>query len=146
MPGRPPRTAWILLAALSAAGGCEDKVETLSSPRHLLDLQHEIWHSARQSLASEKPKLNLLASAAGMLGQRTRRRIKKDYAGANKAEVLAKLDALSRAYFAEVMSKLRMTEAGAALAPGASLEDVRRAFARIDPAYRQFEAMTAPPP
>ena len=45
------------------------------------------------------------------------------------------------AYAAEVLSKLVLKDPKVTLKPGVELEDVRRAFEKLDPEYRAFQAM-----
>ena len=143
-----PRTAPAALAAalllLAAAAGCEDKAARKSTSKHLLALQHRFWRQSRETLRTEQPNLGPVMAVAGMVGERTRLRIVRDYTAANKDEVLAALDAISAAYQAEVLSKLETGPHTARLKAGVTVAQLRAAFDKIDKDYRKFEAMTTP--
>jgi len=142
-----PRTALAALASallLAAAAGCEDPAARKSTSKHLLALQHRFWREAREDLRSDKPNLGAVMAVAGMVGERTRLRIVRDYTAANKDEVLAALDAIRDAYQAQVLAKLDAGEYAVRLKPGVTVAQLRDAFDKIDVDYRKFEAMTTP--
>lgn len=128
--------------AVLAAGGCKDKAKSLSDSDYLLGVQHEAWRNSRETLQTPQPELGWLGSVNNLLNGRTPRRVKKDYTGANKAEVLAKLKTLGEAYEAEVVSKLDFRQPQVRLKPGVTIEQVRDAFMKLDGRYRELEAMT----
>jgi len=137
-----------MLLAVAVVGatlvGCDDPVERISSSEHLLALQHKVWANARETLKTDQPRLPLLTAAGSMVGQRTRLRVERDYEEDNKAEVLARLDEIGKAYLTEVIGKLETTERGVQLKPGVTLAQLRASFERLDVEYRKFEAMTTP--
>ncbi|KPK86662.1 MAG: hypothetical protein AMJ81_00665 [Phycisphaerae bacterium SM23_33] len=130
-------------AALSAlaAVGCKKDVESISNSDYLLGLQHKAWKNARESFQSGQPQLGELRTIQRLLCVRTPRRIKKDYQGSNKQQVLDKVNSIARKYQAEVASKLDMAGNVVRLAPGVKVEQVKEAFMKLDEEYRQLEAM-----
>ena len=140
---RAPALLVMAVGALTLVG-CDDPVERISSSEHLLALQHKVWANARETLKTDSPRLPLLTAVGSMIGQRTRLRVENDYEGDNKAEVLARLDEIGKAYLAEIIGKLETTERGVQLKPGVTLAQLRQSFDRLDVEYRKFEAMTTP--
>jgi hypothetical protein len=143
---RRPRVTILCILVLLVAGGCDDrrKLCGISDAASLLAQQHTVWHNARATLQSPQPNVAQVAIVSALLGGRTRRRVEMDYAGPNKAEVLAKLDELSGAYQQQVMTKLDTTGPRPVLRAGVSIDVLRDAFMRLDPSYQQLEAMTRP--
>ena len=139
-------TPGLLALAVVAAAliGSDDPAEEISSGEHLLALQHKVWANARETLKTDSPHLPLLTAVGSMVGERTRLRLETDYEEDNRAEVLAKLKTIGKAYLADVMTKLEATERGVQLRPGVTLAQLRQSFDRIDVEYHKFEAMTAP--
>jgi hypothetical protein len=129
-------------ACLLAAGGCRDKAKDLSKAETLLARQHELWEQARKTLQSEQPSLERLVDVAQYLGGRVQRRVEKDYSGSNKAEVVAHLDKLGQAYNEQVMSRLIIRAKDVVFRPGATIEDVRSAFAALEPEYQKLRTLT----
>ena len=116
----------------------------MSSGDYLLARQHAVWANARRSLQSAKPNLNLLRSIDLYLGGRTARRIAKEGDRPNKGKLLAALDDLDKAYRAGILSKVVLDKPQVKLKGGVKLDDVRRAFDKIDAAYKAFQAMAQP--
>ena len=149
MTDTPPNTirhtvAAVLLALLPA--GCdrtEQRAHQRSNAAFLLDLQHQVWRGARETLASDQPDVRKVAVVYSLLADRTARRVRRDYNGGDKAEVLRRLADLAEAYRTGVMSKLNMTGAVPAFKAGVGVAELRSAFMKIDPDYRAFEAMAA---
>ena len=137
-------TRWLVLTAAAALlGGCSgDAAKKVSSGEYLLALQHKTWTNARETLKTGKPALTVLTAAGTMVCGRTRARLEKDYHEANRAEVLAKLDEIGKAYLRGVMPKLAADGNGVRLRPGVTLAQLRQAFDTIDVEYRKFEEMT----
>ena len=136
----------VALAAILLIGpvGCKDEATEMSKADTLLADQHEVWEGARETLHSGQPNLEMLRSVSMYIGGRTLKRVKKDYTGANKEEVIAKLEELKKAYEEKVASKVTMRSPMLQLKPGVTLEDVRKAFDELDGEYRAFQALTAP--
>ena len=68
--------------------------------------------------------------------------MKKDYSGPNKEQAIAKLEAIRDGFQAEIMPKLVLDNPGqVTLKPGATLEQIRLAFDKLDEQYRDFQAM-----
>jgi len=143
---------WVMVALAAVGGmggaGCsrDDETRKLLAADRTLATQHRIWRKTRQSLNSEKPNLNLIRSVAIYLCKRTRGRVAKNYAGPDKQEVLARLDALKAAYEAKVLSLIDRRSYEVVLKPGVTSRQVRDAFMEIDRDYRALEAMTPTPP
>lgn len=138
----PVALAWIVLVA---ASGCDEKktLKEVSDGNFLLSQQHQLWHKARETLQSDHPGISQVAIVWALLGGRTQRRVEMDYAGANKAQVLQRLGEIRQGFQQEVLSRLDTTGPMPVLRPGVSIGDLRDAFMRLDPAYRELEAMTA---
>ena len=130
----------VLVAALALAG-CGDEAEEISNLDYLLPRQHALWEKARRTLASEQPNLNLLRSLEMYLAVRTPRRLDREYDGANKEQVLAKLAELTRAYQAEVLSKLVLQNPQVTAKAGVTIEQIRAAFEGLEADYQAFKAM-----
>ena len=137
---------WVLVALVAgpiALAGCKDKAKEMSTADHLLGRQHRNWAQARETLRSAEPDTELVRAAGGLLG-RTVRRMKKDYAGPNKEEAIAKLEQLAGRYDAEIAPKLTMSAPRAVLVAGVTMDELRAAFDKLDEEYRAFEALTTP--
>ena len=130
-----------VVGGLLAAAGCKDKTQEISRPEYLLAHQHRFWKMARETLHSDQPDLYVLVTIEEFLGYRTPRRVKKAYDGADKTEVLARLDALWTAFDAEVLSRLDRSLGLVRLKQGVTMDELRKAFDRVDSEYRTFEAM-----
>ena len=126
------------------AAGCGESAEDVSNSAYLLGLLQQSWNGAQRSLKSQNPDLDLLRAIHVLLSKRTPRRVRKDYTGANKQEVLAKLESLRDAYEARIVPKLNLRSPQVQLRSGATLEEVRKAFVELDPQYREIEAMAMP--
>jgi len=140
---RPRVWALVALAAGLALAGCKDKMKELSSAERLLARQHKAWNNAREAFKADQPNLEYIRSVSMLLTGRTKRRVKKDYRGADKAEIMAKLDALSAAYQERVMPKVDVTTPKVVLRRGVTMEQLRAAFESLDEDYRALEAMTS---
>ena len=139
-----PSGLMVAVMALGAAAmaGCKDKAEEISGARSYLDDQHSAWRRARESLHSEKPNLELLRVVGFNFSGPMGRRLKQDYRGPNKGEVLKRFDALNTTYLAQITSKLDRRSAIARLRQGVTIEQVRQAFDAMDDDYRAFEELT----
>ena len=131
--------------ACCALVGCRDEADELSSSEYVLGLQHKYWRMARQSLKSDRPNLDLLRAVERSLSGRSLRAVEQSYPRANKQEVMAKLKSISAAYAAEVLPKVDTRSPKVRLRPGATLQQVREAFAQVDIQYQELEALTAEP-
>jgi hypothetical protein len=131
-----------MCAGLLGPAGCRDKARDLSKAETLLARQHELWDQARKTLQSDQPSLERLVDVAQYLGGRVQRRVEKDYSGSNKAEVIAHLDKLGQAYNEQVMSRLIVRAKDVVLRPGVAIEDVRSAFAALEPEYQKLRTLT----
>ena len=128
-------------AGLIALAGCKDEAASISSPDALLGRQHKVWNNAREALRADRPDaLELIRSVQARLFA-SRRRVKMQYAAANKEEVLNKLKSISDGYEAEIAPKLTLGAPKVALVPPATMADVRAAFEKLDEEYKQLEAM-----
>ncbi len=139
------RAKAITLAAATAMVctiiGCGGSPKSVSDSKYLLGLLHESWTNARAGIDKNPPDLGPLRGINNMLARRVPRRIEKDYAGSNKAEVLAKITALRDAYTKRISSKLDLRSNVARLRRGAKLQDVRTAFWELDKQYKELEEM-----
>ena len=142
MRPRAATLAALLLAAMLAQAGCKSKTEKITSPAYMLDLLSKRWGEARQTLQSDRPNLGVFRTVNHLLRFRLPRRIKKSYSGDDKQQLLEKLRELGRAYNDQIQSRLDMRGNEVRLAPGATLEQLRQAFAELDEKYRQIESMT----
>jgi len=140
------RTLSLLLtiALAGAVGGCGEDREDISSAEYLLSRQHQAWRNARETLKTDSPNMQQLYALHQLLCRRTPRIIEKKYAGDDREAVLAKIRAIADRYEAEIAAKLTLTPREVVLAPGASLDDIRRVFEELDKDYRELEAMTSP--
>lgn len=139
------KSAVTVIAAMVLAGmmaGCKNQATAVSDSDYLLKRQHEYWAKARQSVEAGKVDYGSINNLANMLINRTPRRVEMDYAGPNKAQVLEKLKAIRDEFQSTVLAKTETTERGLKAGNGFTDKDVGDAFMKIDPAYRQFEAMT----
>ncbi len=145
------RLAWItvgctLAMMLPGSAGCRDKAKEMSTASHQLSELHDAWTAARAAIqAGNADNLWQVASVDLLLGGPTRRRVELEYAAANKAEVLKKLDSLGAAYRQEIMAKLSTSGHKVVLRNGVSMEDLRTAFTRLDPEYQSLHSMVAGP-
>jgi hypothetical protein len=135
------------IVALAAGGllvlcGCKDKVEEISSCDYLLGRQHGNWRAARETIATDSPDLERVRTA-GILLRRVHDRIDTDYSGPDKEQVKAKVEQLAELFDGEIASRLNMRSPRAALAPGATIQDLRAGFEKVDKEYRVLEEMTA---
>ena len=130
------------VAAALAAGGCGDKAKSVSDSTYVLGLLREAWPSARESLNSDSPELGKLHSLKIILVERVPRRVEKDYTGSDRQQVLEKVKSLAQGYDSQVWSKLEVVGSQVRLKGDATLEQVREAFMKLDPQYRELEAMT----
>jgi hypothetical protein len=121
--------------------GCGGGAEGLSNSSYLLEKLGQAWTNARTGLAAETLNLEPLRGVHVMLG-RTYRRIQKDYTGPNKEQLLAKLAELNTVYEAHILPKLNLRDRAVSLAPGATVEQVRAEFKKLEPAYAEIEALT----
>lgn len=140
---RPRVWAIAALAAGLALAGCKDKMKELSSAKRLLARQHKHWKRARESLKTDQPDLESIRMVSMLLTGSTKRRVKKEYRGADKAEIMAKLDALSAAFQERIISKVDVTAPKVVLRRGVTMEQLRAAFDSLDEDYRALEAMTS---
>ena len=101
-----PLARMTLALALSGAlaAGCSGSAKSASSSKYLLDLLHQAWINSHQALQSEKPNLNPLRGVHRML-LRPARRVRKDYSGPNKQDVLTRLAALQGAHEKQVATR-----------------------------------------
>jgi len=139
---RPRVWALVALAAGLALAGCKDKIKELSSAKRLMARQHKAWNNAREAFKADQPNLEYIRVVNMFLTGRTKRRVKKEYRGADKAEIMAKLEALNAAYQERVISKVDVTGAKVVLRQGVTIAQLREAFNSLDEDYRAFEAMT----
>ncbi len=136
-------SSWAAALALAAAlTGCGDDPKDISSADYLLQHFHDAWANARASLDSNDPQLTTLFGLRVYLSQRVPRRLEKEYMGADKAELLAKIKALGETYEATIVEKLDLRRPVPQLKPGVSLDEVRKAFRELEPQYQQIRAMT----
>ena len=139
-----PSGLMVAVMALGAAAmaGCKDEAKEISSARSYLDDQHSAWRRARESLHSDKPNLELLRVIGFNFSGPMGRRLRHDYPGSNRGEVLKRFGALKTTYLAEITSKLEPRSAVARLRQGVTIEQVCQAFDAMDADYRAFEEMT----
>lgn len=138
------RWAWIVSFAACAAvwvAGCGPRAEDVSNSEYLLGLLQAKWRAVRSDLPGDTPDLNVLRSIRDLLSGRVARRIRKDYSGANKQQVLVKLEALRRAYDMGISSRLDYREPLVRLRQGATLDQIRTAFTELDKQYQEIEQM-----
>jgi hypothetical protein len=134
---------WAGLVVLLALTGCRSKTEQISSTEYLLPLLHGYWNDARRVLRAGDPNLNVFRAIHVNLRGRVMESVKNSYPGKNKQEVIVKLQAITEAFQAQIAPKLELWGQTVQLRPGVRLEDLRQAFDKIDPEYRQLEAMTS---
>ena len=139
---RPRVWALVALAAGLALAGCKDEIKELSKAKRLLARQHMHWNNVRESLKTDEPNLESIRVVGMLLTGRTKRRVKKEYRGADKAEIMQRLDALSAAYQERVISKVHVTTPKVVLRRGVTVAQLREAFNSLDEDYRALEAMT----
>ncbi len=139
---RPCVWALVALAAGLALAGCKDKLKELSSAERLMARQHKAWNNAREAFKADQPDLGYIRVVNMLLTGRTKRQVKKKYRGADKAEIMERLDALSAAYKERVISKVDVTGAKVVLRQGVTIAQLREAFNSLDEEYRALEAMT----
>ncbi len=135
--------AIVSVLTLLALTGCKDRAKEISRPEYLLTKQHEIWAQARESVHSDRPNLDIFRYVHRFLCYRTPRRVEKAYDGRDKQELLARLRAVGQAYEKHVHAMLDLTGGRVGLVRGATIEQLRQAFDKVDEEYRRLEAMTA---
>ena len=140
---RPCVWALAALAAGLALTGCKDEIKDISSAKYLLAQQHKAWKNAREAFEADEPNLGFIRGVDMLLSGRTKRRVEKEYGGADKAEIIAKLDALSAAFQDRVLSKVDVGAAKVVLRRGVTMDELREAFESLDADYRALEAMTS---
>ena len=140
---RPCVWALAVLAASLALAGCKDEMQELSSAKRLLSRQHKNWNKVRESLKTDQPDLEAIRVVSMLLTGQSKRRVEKEYRGANKAEIIQRLDALSAAFQKRVVSKVDITAPKAVLRQGVTVAQLREAFNSLDEDYRALEAMTS---
>ena len=140
---RPCVWALAALAAGLALAGCKDEIKDISGAKHLLARQHKAWKNAREAFEADEPNLGYLRVVNMLLYGRTKRRVKKEYGGADKAEIMERLDALSAAFQERVIPKLNLNGPKVVLRRGVTMDELRQAFESLDADYRALEAMTS---
>lgn len=135
-----------LLLALLAVAGCRDEVARISGSDYMLGLLHRYWGEARQTLQTDQPDLSIFSVVDINLKGRVLRSVEKSYSGDNKAEVVAALESITAAFYAEITPKLTARDRRLAVADGVTIEQFRAAFDKIDQDYRKFQAMTGVEP
>lgn len=139
---RPRVWALVALAAGLALAGCKDKMKELSSAKRLMSRQHMHWKNVRESLKTDEPNLESIRVVSMLLIGQTKRQVKKKYRGADKAEIMAKLDALSAAFQEHIIPKVDVTAPKVVLREDVTIDQLREAFNSLDEDYRALEAMT----
>jgi hypothetical protein len=139
---RPRVWALAALAACLALGGCKDEMKELSSAERLLSRQHKAWNNAREALETDQPNLESIRVVSMLLTGQTKRQLKKKYRGADKAEIIERLDALSAAFQERIAPKVDLRAPKVVLRENVTMEQLREAFNSLDEDYRALEAMT----
>jgi hypothetical protein len=131
------------VAVALAAGlpaGCKSKAAQMSSLKTVLANQHAVWDNLERTMKSDRPNLDLLASA-DMMFYETPGKIEAEYGGSNKAQVLAKLASIRKQFQDTVLPKVVFGPRGTVLAEGESLAELRPAVDKLLKEYREFKAM-----
>jgi hypothetical protein len=139
---RPCVWALVALAAGLALAGCKDEMKELSSAERLLAQQHEAWKNAREAFKADQPNLEYIRVVSMLLTGRTKRQVQKKYRGADKDEIIAKLDSLSAAFQERIVPKVELTAPKVVLRENVTIHELREAFNSLDAQYRELEAMT----
>ena len=135
---------WAGLAALLAVAsmvllcGCSKTAEDLSKPSHMFDVLSKNWQEAKATLQTDKPMLGQVAAIENILSGPMRRTIEQEYSASNKAEVLAKYDALAAGFRANVTPMLARSGYAVVLNSGYTNQNVHDAFMKLD---TDFEAL-----
>ncbi len=132
----------LAVAGLLGIAGCRDKVRESGTAEKSLERLHRHWNAAREGLKTDNPSLSVFRAIDTTLGYATPQRIKDDYTGANKDQILAKLEEVYKLFKDELGSKLNLNAPTVTLGQGATIEDVRQAFDRVDQKYRELEEMS----
>ena len=138
------RAAWILTLSACWSGclaGCGSGAEEVSNSEYLLGLLRAKWQAVRSDLPGSQPDLNVFRSIHDLLSRRVSQRIEKDYNAANKQQVLAKLEALRQGYEAGISARLDYQSPAVRLRSGATLDQIRKAFAELDVQYVEIERL-----
>lgn len=129
------------LIGLLVAGGCSDDVGDISSANYLMRMQHECWQNARASLATDSPNLTIFHGVHVFMSQRTPRRLAKDYMGDDKQAILDKLAEINREFQATLLSRLDLRGRRVTLKQGATIEQIREAFGKLDVKYLELQQL-----
>ena len=142
--GRTFMRAWlsILLASLLLAGlaGCKGKADTMSEHLYFLRTLDRRWETIRKSFQSDKPNISfcsvLLRDLSGAVGA-----MKRTYTKPNRDEAIAKLEALTKTFQAELETKVDMRHSTIRLRPGATFAEVGEVMERGYQEYIEFKKL-----
>lgn len=132
----------ILLAPLLLASlaGCKGKADTMSEHPYFLRTLDDRWEIVRKSFQSDKPEIGyspiLLKDLSGAVGA-----MKRTYGKPNRDQAIAKLEALTKKFRAELKTKVDMRDGAIRLMPGATVAEVGEVMERGYQEYLEFKKL-----